>query len=74
MTIDDITAAIGEVTRELNDAQSRFEMQTDTDLIEASIYEMESLRARYRYFLKLARAGTDTGAAVAPATRVETAG
>ena len=30
-------------------------MESDSDLIEACIYEMEALRARYRYLLKAAR-------------------
>ena len=30
-------------------------MESDSDLIEACIYEMESLRARYRYLLRTAK-------------------
>lgn len=36
--------------------QSRFEQETDPDLIEAAIYELQSLRAKYRYLLRTARA------------------
>ena len=32
-----------------------FQMEEDEDLIEASIYQIESLRARYRYLLKKAK-------------------
>ena len=40
-------------------------MENDSDLIEACIYEMESLRARYRYLLRQAKAGgIPAGAAV----------
>ena len=34
---------------------SHFENQSDPDLVEASIYEMKSLSARYRYLLREAR-------------------
>ena len=34
---------------------SHFETQSDPDLVEASIYEMKSLSARYRYLLGQAR-------------------
>ena len=48
--------AIREVCRQLENVQARFEMENDSDLIEACIYEMESLRARYRYLLRQAKA------------------
>ncbi len=48
---------------ELNDLYAQmectetwFQMEDDEDLIEASIYQRESLRARYRYLLKKAKA------------------
>lgn len=50
-----ILEAIRDVCRQLDNARLRFEMESDNDLIEASIYEMEALRARYRYLLKVAR-------------------
>jgi len=43
-------------------------MESDSDLIEACIYEMEALRARYRYLLKAAR---EQGLTAAPAAVVE---
>lgn len=46
---------IREVCRLLDLANRRFEMEQDPDLIEACIYEQESLRARYRYLLRMAR-------------------
>ncbi len=48
--------AIREVCRQLENVRARFEMENDSDLIEACIYEMESLRARYRYLLRQAKA------------------
>ena len=45
---DNTREAIREVCRQLENVQARFEMENDSDLIEACIYEMESLRARYR--------------------------
>ncbi len=49
--IDDIR----EVARQLEIAKAKFEFESDGDLIEATIYEMESLNARYRYLIKLAK-------------------
>ena len=36
-------------------AYERFELQCDNDLVEATIYEIEALKARYRYMLALAK-------------------
>lgn len=37
-------------------AYERFELQQDNDLVEATIFEIEALKARYRYMLGLAKA------------------
>ena len=50
-----VVCAIRQVCADIDAAQSRFEQETDSDLIEASIYELQSLRAKYRYFLRVAR-------------------
>lgn len=50
-----IIVAIRQICEGIDAAQSRFEQETDPDLIEASVYELQALRARYRYFLRLAR-------------------
>ena len=47
--------AIREVCQQLDLAQTRFSLESDPDLIESCIFEMESLRARYRYLLRSAR-------------------
>lgn len=52
---NEILAAIRDVCMKLENVNVRFEMERDSDLIEACIYEMESLRARYRYLLRLAK-------------------
>ena len=52
---NEVLAAIREVCSQLENANMRFEMERDSDLIEACIYEIESLRARYRYLLRLAK-------------------
>ena len=36
-------------------AYERFELQQDNDLVEATIFEIEALKARYRYMLGLAK-------------------
>ena len=41
---------------ELNTAHIWFEAESDPDLIEACVYRMESLEAKYRYLMRLARA------------------
>lgn len=50
-----IIEAIRDVCAGIDAAQSRFEQETDPDLIEAAIYELQSLRAKYRYLLRTAR-------------------
>ena len=50
-----IIASIRDVCAQLDVAQMRFEQETDPDLIEAAIYKMQSLRAQYRYLLRMAR-------------------
>ena len=51
----ELLTAIRDVCRQLDNAKLRFEMESDSDLIEACIYEMEALRARDRYLLRMAR-------------------
>ena len=51
-----IIDAIREVCACIDATQSRFEQETDPDLIESAIYELQSLRAKYRYLLRTARA------------------
>lgn len=46
---------IQDVSRALERAYERFELQSDSDLVEATIYEIEALKARYRYMLALAK-------------------
>lgn len=50
-----IIEAVREVCECIDAVQSRFEQETDPDLIEAAIYELQSLRAKYRYLLRTAR-------------------
>ena len=50
-----IVVAIREVCGYIDAAQSRFQQESDPDLIEAAIYELQSLRAKYRYLLRMAR-------------------
>lgn len=47
--------AIREVCIRLAAVESRFSQESDPDLIDGCIYEMEALSARYRYLLKQAR-------------------
>ena len=52
---DPIIVAVREICAQMDAVQQRFQMETDPDLIESCIYELESLRARYRYLLRTAR-------------------
>lgn len=52
---DPVIVAVREICARMDAVQNRFEMETDPDLIEGCIYEMESLRAQYRYLLRTAR-------------------
>ena len=54
-TVNELLNDIREVHAQMERANLRFSAETDTDLIESHIFEMESLGARYRYLLKSAR-------------------
>lgn len=46
---------IREVCRKIETAYENFGYEQDDDLVESTIYEIESLKARYRYLLRLAK-------------------
>ena len=50
-----IITSIRDVCAAIDAVQSRFQIENDPDLIEGCIYELESLRAQYRYLLRTAR-------------------
>lgn len=52
---DPIIVAIRDVCAAIDAVQSRFQIENDPDLIEGCIFELESLRAQYRYLLRRAR-------------------
>lgn len=54
---------IREVCRKIETAYENFGYEQDDDLVEASIYEIEALKARYRYLLRLAKSQNVTGEA-----------
>lgn len=60
--IDDIR----EICRRIDTAYARFEYEEDADLVEAAIYELEALKARYRYLLRIAKERDLHGAAIKP--------
>ncbi len=47
--------AIRDVCRRMQALESQFSLQSDNDLIESCIYEMEALRAQYRFLLRQAK-------------------
>ncbi len=46
---------IKKVSMQIAQAESRFQMASDEDLIDSCIYEMEALNAQYRYLLRKAK-------------------
>ena len=50
-----LISEIQDISRALERAYERFELQNDSDLVEATIFEIEALKARYRYMLALAK-------------------
>ena len=46
---------IRETSDRLNAAHNRFENESDEDLLDSVIYEIQSLKALYRYLLKKAK-------------------
>ena len=47
--------AIRDVCALIEQVENRFAYETDPDLIECYVYELQSLRARYRYLLRESR-------------------
>lgn len=48
-------AAIRDVCALIEQVENRFTFETDPDLIESCVYELQSLRAQYRYLLRESR-------------------
>ena len=46
---------IGDIKMKLDSARCRFDYALDEELVESTIYELESLESRYSYLLKQAR-------------------
>lgn len=61
---EEILADIDEIVNELSHCRRIFNLVTDSDLIEAAIYEELALRSRYAYLMKCARAQGITGRTV----------
>lgn len=52
---DSILLQIRDTSQRLESAYSRFENESNEDLLDSIIYEIQSLKALYRYLLKLAK-------------------
>lgn len=52
---ENLMTEIREAGQRLENAYQRFELAKDEDLIESSIFEIEALKAQYRFLLKTAR-------------------
>lgn len=51
----ELQACMEEVRRSINQAYVAFNMADDTDLIEACVFEINALQARYNYLVKQAK-------------------
>ena len=54
-TDDSLVIQIRETSQKLESAYSRFENELNEDLLDSIIYEIQSLKALYRYLLKRAK-------------------
>ncbi len=52
---DPILTEIDSVLKQIENSRSRFDFETDYDMIEACIYEEQALLSRYSHLLSLAR-------------------
>lgn len=52
---DENILALRETQRRIDSVRSRFDMQSDGDLIEACIYELDALQAHHRFLMKQIR-------------------
>ena len=52
---DSLVTQIRDTSQKLENAYSRFENETNEDLLDSIIYEIQSLKALYRYLLKRAK-------------------
>ena len=51
-TRDKLLEEINLVKMQIQNATTRFEQTSDNDLVESVIYEIQSLKAKYRYLVK----------------------
>ena len=52
---------LAEVMQQIKNAETRFNMENDSDLVEADIYDMKALQARMRHLIERARKENITG-------------
>ena len=53
--IDPILSELTEVVKNLKNIENRFDFETDSDMIDACIYEERALLSRYSFLLSLAK-------------------
>ncbi|WP_040198280.1 DUF2508 family protein [Candidatus Soleaferrea massiliensis] len=51
----ELIAELGILKKRIEEVDTRFDLEVDDDLIDACIYEKNSLMARYRHLLKYAK-------------------
>ncbi len=51
----DVVSELKDLKVQLDNAYTQFQYQTDGDLLDACIYEIQALRSKYGYLLKIAK-------------------
>ena len=57
----DVLEELTEVIQQMKNAETRFNLENDYDLVEANIYDMKALQARMRHLLERAKKEKVTG-------------
>ena len=53
--MSDVKKEMREIKQRIECARTRFEFQSEPELVESAVYEIKSLDARYRYLIKTAK-------------------
>ena len=57
----EVLEELTEVIQQMKNAETRFNLENDYDLVEANIYDMKALQARMRHLLERAKKENVTG-------------
>lgn len=57
----EVLEELSEVMQQIKNAEARFNMESDIDLVEANIYDMKALQSRMKYLIERAKREHITG-------------